>query len=65
VTTTGFLAWLWPVDLIGVFCWLIAWVLQLFEAKPRTVKAAVAVIGIVLLAIYLIGVFGPVHFGRG
>lgn len=66
MSPAGLLAWLWPVDLIGVFCWLIAWVLQLFEAKPRTVKAAVALVGIVLLAIYLIGAFGsPVHFGRG
>jgi hypothetical protein len=65
MTTTGLLAWLWPVDLIAVFCYLLAWALQLFGATPRTVRVAVAVVGIVLLAIYLIGAFGsPVHFGR-
>ena len=64
MTATGLLAWLFPVDLIGIFCWLIAWALQLYGATPRTVRVIVAVVGIVLLVLYFIGAFGPVRFGR-
>jgi hypothetical protein len=64
VTTTGLLAWLFPVDLIGIFCWLLAWLLQLFQVPPPRVRLAVVIVGLVLLIAYFTGAFGPVHFGR-